>query len=249
MVKSLPSPKRRLSGGRGWIWYPPSRFPGREMMHQGWWYRVFHCDASNPQPYTRRAYGPVCRFDHHSIDYSDGGPPNPPRACPQDRNIIYLARTLETALVEVFGAIPTAAICPSYRAAAMYVDADCRVQDLTDEGCQEIGALPSLCTGDVPRDLTQEWARAIYEDQPAGVPVAGVLYRSAYDYGLCLALFERSPTLVETVEPGMPMGGFPLQDLSDRVLATLTQRKIEYSPIDPKDCKKCLQAEQSLDIG
>ena len=50
-----------------------------------------------------------------------------------------------------------------------------------------IGALPSLCDGNERRSLTQQWARAIYEDEPAGPDVAGIHYRSAYNHrrGAC----------------------------------------------------------------
>jgi hypothetical protein len=37
-----------------------------------------------------------------------------------------------------------------------------------------IGALPALGDGNEARSLTQQWARAIYEDQPAGPEITGM---------------------------------------------------------------------------
>ncbi len=63
--------------------------------------------------------------------------------------------------------------------------------DLTQAGAaQAIGALPSLAIGNEPRPLTQEWARAIYVDQPAGPDVTGIRYRMAYNFGSSLALWD-----------------------------------------------------------
>ena len=40
-----------------------------------------------------------------------------------------------------------------------------------------IGALPALSDGNEARSLTQQWARAIYEDQPAGPETTGIAGR------------------------------------------------------------------------
>lgn len=54
-----------------------------------------------------------------------------------------------------------------------------------------IGALPSLATGDYSRVRTQEWARAIFEDQPvARREVRGVYYHAAHSNGRALALWN-----------------------------------------------------------
>ena len=53
-----------------------------------------------------------------------------------------------------------------------------------------IGALPLLADGSEPRPLTQEWARAIYDDRPAGSEVTGIRYRSGYNFGYSLALWD-----------------------------------------------------------
>ncbi|MEE2056020.1 RES domain-containing protein [Rhodococcus artemisiae] len=53
-----------------------------------------------------------------------------------------------------------------------------------------IGALPARASGNENRALTQQWARAIYGDQPAAAKVAGVRYRSADFGGRALALWD-----------------------------------------------------------
>lgn len=54
-----------------------------------------------------------------------------------------------------------------------------------------IGALPSLATGDYPRGRTQQWARAIYEDQPvAGRAARGGLLRRRPHQRACRVVVE-----------------------------------------------------------
>ena len=63
--------------------------------------------------------------------------------------------------------------------------------DLARRGAaMAIGALPALADGNEKRLLTQEWARAIYEDRPAGPKIVGIHYRSAYNGGSSLALWD-----------------------------------------------------------
>lgn len=233
-MTALRSPVPPVKGGDAWTWQSLSPDTAGAATAQPW-VRVFHLGTQCPSPGFRRRFGPLHRFDHHTKV-----PPGP-QSCPQGRSIIYLAQTLGTALAEVFGDEPTATICPNYRVALLQVGADCRVQDLTGHGAMAIGALPSLCTGPVDRSLTQEWARAIYWDQPAGTPIDGVHYRSAHDEGPCLALFERSPGLLEITSPTCPPGGQPLLALADRVSVLLAERGVRFRPIDADDCERCRQ--------
>jgi hypothetical protein len=64
-----------------------------------------------------------------------------------------------------------------------------------------IGALPALDDGNEARSLTQQWARAIYEDQPAGPEITGIHYRSGYNSGQALALWDCDAD-VEVVRDG-----------------------------------------------
>jgi hypothetical protein len=238
MVRSLAGPARPLTGGNCWTWHSLRSFPDLPDPDQTWWVRVFHQGDHCPAPTTRRAHGPMTRFDHHTIHEIPGVPP-PPRKCPDGRTIIYLARTMRTALAEVFDDLGTAAVCPGYRIAALHIEEDCRVQDLTGTGCTLLGALPSLCTADLPRGRSQEWARAIAEDQPGGPSIDGVRYTSAHDEGLCLALFERSPALVEVHHGDFPAGGLPLLDIPDRVSTALRAVGVPFRILDAKDCRRC----------
>lgn len=106
--------------------------------------------------------------------------------------MLYVAGNLETAIGEVFGDFPEAAICPHYRVALLRPTSPIAVLDLRGQGAaMRIGALPSLATGDYPRPRTHEWARAIFEDQPvAHGRVHGVYYDAAHSNGPALALWN-----------------------------------------------------------
>ena len=175
-MNTLPPPAPAVKGGAAWIWQSMSPATAGAATAQPW-VRLFHSGIHCPSPDFRRLYGPIHRFDHHT------GRSSQPRSCSRGRTIIYLAQNLGTALAEVFGDETTATICPNYRVALLHVAADCRLQDLTGTGTIAIGALPSLCTGAVSRPRSQEWAQAIYRDEPAGKPIDGVYYHSAHDEG------------------------------------------------------------------
>ncbi|MCF3939535.1 RES domain-containing protein [Gordonia tangerina] len=136
---------------------------------------------------AHRTFGPLYRLDHH-IPTTSGAARN----CPDDRSILYVAGTLATAFGEVFGDLRAAAVCPNHRVALVKPTSSITVLDLRGEGAaMRIGALPSLATGDYPRVRTQEWARAIFEDQPvARREVRGVYYHAAHSNGRALALWN-----------------------------------------------------------
>lgn len=244
MVRELASPRRPLGGcDQTWTWLALEDFPDAGDENQNVWLRVFHQGDRCRTPTTRRGYGPLYRFDHHSTPFDDpaadrSGAKVPARLCPEGRSIIYLARSLPTALAEVFDDLGHAAICPFYRVAALRVTKACQVLDLTGSGCVQLGALPSLGSGSEPRPLTQRWARAIYEDDPTGSPIGGILYRSAHDYGHCLALFDRCPELMEETA-GHPSGGIRLVDIKPRVQQAMMGIRIPYREIDSKACTRC----------
>lgn len=120
------------------------------------------------------------------------GPEGTPRLCPERRSVLYVAGNLGTAIGEVFGDFPEAAICPDYRVVLLRPMSPIAVLDLRGQGvAMRIGALPSLATGDYPRPRTQEWARAIYEDQPvAHRRIHGIYYDAAHSNGPALALWN-----------------------------------------------------------
>ena len=74
--------------------------------------------------------------------------------------------------------------------------------DLAAKGAAlAIDALPALGDGNEARSLTQQWARAIYKDQPAGPGITGIHYRSGYNSGQALALWDCDAD-VEVVRDG-----------------------------------------------
>jgi RES domain len=103
-----------------------------------------------------------------------------------------------------------------------------------------IGALPALCDGNEKRDLTQQWARAIYEDQPAWRRVTGIRYRSAYNGGISLALWDISGQ-VRTVMTRRRVADYALasRELLARVQTELAMRLISYELVAPADCPVC----------
>lgn len=117
--------------------------------------------------------------------------------------------------------------------------------DLARKGAAlAIGALPSLADRSEPRPLTQEWARAIYEDHPAGPEATGVRYRSAYNFGYSLALWDCDDG-VEIVRDARGR----LQDMAlndSRVLLRLQvqmrRRLINVTMVSSDDCGECKKA-------
>jgi RES domain len=123
------------------------------------------------------AYGPMARFDHH--DRAD-----PPVVDTTGRRVLYVGEDLATSACEVFGDAGIAAICTFYRVAIITPTTTLAMYDLAAKGAaMAIGALPALGDGNEARSLTQQWARAIYEDQPAGPEITGIHYRSGYNSG------------------------------------------------------------------
>nr|WP_238586199.1 RES domain-containing protein [Rhodococcus rhodochrous] len=183
VVAPLPAPTRPLHGGRAWVWRCREPSPG----HPWRWCRIYHPSPHTPNGTTHRRFGPLHRLDPH-LPTPDGAP----RTCPDGRSVPYVAGNLATALGEVFGDFPAAAVCPRYRVALLRPTAPVTVLDLRGQGAaMRIGALPSLATGDYPRPRTQQWARTIYEDQPvARRRIHGVYYDAAHSNGPALALWN-----------------------------------------------------------
>ncbi|WP_137873800.1 RES domain-containing protein [Rhodococcus sp. Q] len=103
-----------------------------------------------------------------------------------------------------------------------------------------IGAVPSLAT-DENRELTQQWAQAIYEDQPAATKVEGIRYRTAYRGNYSIALWD-CPDAVEMAldKEGQPLD-IPLNVGRGRhlLLNVLVDSGISTTFIADADCKAC----------
>lgn len=235
MVAACPAPRRPVVGGEAWAW---RTLDSLEVEHrdvlQGTWLRLWHKDKFTPESSHRRDYGPLHRFDHHERDSSGA-----PQVSPTGRTVIYLARELGTALAEVFGDLPAAQICPRYRVSAFVPVTDNVAQDLTGDGCMKIGALPSLCSADLPREQSQAWGQAIYEDRPAAHAVAGALYLGAHNYGDCQVLFDGSSPLGVISGSVIPGDGLPLITIRRRVNRQLRALGRRADWVRVGDCKLC----------
>ena len=232
MVVELAPPVRPLpKGGDTWTWEPRTGSgPWR-------WCRVYHAGPHNRDGHTPRGYGPLYRFDPHQRDSSGA-----PRTDPDGRTVLYVGIDLATSACEVFGEGAHAALCPNYRVAFLAPTTDLRLFDRAAPGsAMAIGALPALATGALKRTLTQQWARAIYEDQPAAKPVTGIAYNSAYNGAMSLALWD-SAGLVETIidRTGKP-ADIALADarMLARFTAAVTPRLITVDVINSTSCPHC----------
>ena len=179
MVRKLERPTHPLpSAPFVWRWEPRPDAPRWR------WCRVYHQSAHAPDGAAFRGYGPLARLDHHQ-------PADPPAVDVTGRRILYVGEDLATSASEVFGESGVAQICPRYRVSIIAPTRSLAIFDLARRGAAlAIGALPALADGSEPRALTQEWARGINEDQPAGPEVTGVRYRTGYNFGYSLALWD-----------------------------------------------------------
>ena len=117
-----------------------------------------------------------------------------------------------------------------------------RMFDLVAPGAAlGIGALPSLADGDHPRELTQEWVRSIYEDDPAGVHVDGMRYRTGYEGGLALALWDSAGRVAVSPSTDGAPADHALRDprILLRIEEPLARRHITTRVIASAECSLC----------
>jgi hypothetical protein len=214
----LQRPSPRLPPGKQWTWKPAGIA----------WLRVYHRDPHTPEPTFRRRFGPKHRFDHHRGDYLN--PSEDP-----DRSILYLAKDLPTGVIESF---PNrrAFICPNYYAAELRTLGTGTFQELREGGAVAIGAMPELSTGSVLRPLSQEWARAIYDQHS----VVGLHYTGAHDEGECLAVWDRAPALEVVTDQGVSRD-MPLREdeFWERLEAALPELGWSLKRIGAYHCPAC----------
>ncbi|WP_330220362.1 RES family NAD+ phosphorylase [Mycolicibacterium llatzerense] len=156
--------------------------------------------------------------------------------------MLYVGEDLATSACEVFGEAGVAAICPNYRVSILAPTRTVSLFDLTAPGAaMTIGALPSLAAGNETRTLTQQWARAIYEDKPAGRAIYGVRYLSAYNSGYALALWDCADRVETVSDSGGAVQDLPLADprILNRLQVQLRQRRIAVTTVAESDCAVC----------
>lgn len=219
-----------------WQWKPRS-----DTARSWWWCRVYHRSRNTPDGATFRPFGPLARFDHHHEAA-------PPAVDPSGRRVLYVGADLATSACEVFGEAGIAAVCPRYRVSILEPTRPLTMFNLARTGAaMKIGALPALSAGNERRALTQQWARAIYEDQPAGATVRGVRYRSAYNDGVALALWDCDDD-VRIVRAGR-LQDLPLDDprVLRRLQVAMTDRGINVTTVSEDDCPACARCDVATD--
>jgi hypothetical protein len=232
VVRQLSSPSRPLPlAGYIWPWAPD---PAAESWQ---WCRVYHRSSRTPDGITFRRYGPLYRFDHHHAA-------DPPDEDLENRRILYVGEDLSTSACEVFGEAGVASICPSYRVSVVAPTTELALFDLARKGAaMAIGALPALADGNERRSLTQEWARAIYEDQPAGPKIVGIHYRSGYNSGSSLALWDCDRDIEVLRDARGLLQDFPLNDprILSRFQRDMSERHINVTTISGRACEICIR--------
>ncbi|WP_218566808.1 RES family NAD+ phosphorylase [Vallicoccus soli] len=156
--------------------------------------------------------------------------------------MLYVGENLLTSACEVFGESKEALLCPNWRVAVLRPVRPLVLFDLTAPGAaQTIGALPALADGHYARDLTQQWARAIYEDQPTGAPVNGVRYRSGYEGGEALALWDSAGAVAVATDANGAFVDRALRDplILGRLEGPLVTRHITTHIISSMECPSC----------
>lgn len=233
MVRPLDPPVRPLPTGgttASWRWRSPTA-------SRPWgWYRVYHQGPHTPSGDSPRSYGPLARFDPHT------SPAAVPAIDPNGRTVLYAGQDLATSACEVFGEAGEARLCPASRVALLRPARQLAMLDLTAPGsAMAIGALPSLADGPYPRQLTQAWARAIYDDNPTGNHVDGLRYRSAYNHGLALALWDSAGQVIVAKDAGGLEQDFALRNprMLARLKAAMAPRHIVVTTVDEVDCPQC----------
>ncbi len=200
---------------------------------------MYHQGPHAPRGDSPRDYGPVARFDPHTP------PAAAPGIDPHGRTVLYAGQDLATSACEVFGEAGEARLCPAWRVALPRPARQLTVFDLSAPGsAMAIGALPALASGAYPRQLTQTWARAIYDDNPTGSHVDGIRYRSAYNDGLALALWDSTGQVIVAKDAGGTDQDFALRDPQTltRLEAAMAPRHIVVTTVDAADCPQCVNS-------
>ncbi|BBZ01561.1 hypothetical protein MCHIJ_09980 [Mycolicibacterium chitae] len=196
---------------------------------------MYHRGPHTPDGTTFRQFGPLHRLDHHQAA-------NPPQLDPEGRRVLYVGADLATSASEVFGEAGIAEVCPRYRVSVLAPSTPVPLFDLTKPGAaMTIGALPTLADGNEARELTQQWARAIYEDQPAGPTIRGVRYRTAYNFGHSLALWDCDDRIAVVHDSAGRQQDHALRHpgIFARFQVEMRKRHISVATVTESDCTLC----------
>ncbi|WP_418345857.1 RES family NAD+ phosphorylase [Rhodococcus pyridinivorans] len=232
MARPLPSPVRPLPRADfRWTWAPESTGAQRP------WFRVYHQASHTPDGVTFRSYGPLHRFDHHTPPF------RAPALDPAGRSVLYVGEDLATAACEVFGQAGVAPLCSRRRISQVVPTREVQTYAMDTPGAaMALGALPALADADLPRERTQEWARAIYEDQPAREKIEGIRYRTAYYGGTSLVLWD-CPDAVAVARDaaGQPLVLPLVHDaVRLRLVKALLPLNIPVTLVADTSCRECV---------
>jgi hypothetical protein len=222
-------PRGKLAGGHGFPWSVDHAV------------RVYHYDDRCPTATTRRMFGPLLRFDPHR--------PSGSGALDPDRAVAYYGESITTAIREVFvRGTPEVSVCPNHRAAIVRPVANAvDLQDFVGVSPSEMGAPDDLGDGDWAREDTQQWAREIHRQRPAGPSTSGIRYWSRKDRdavggrkGVSRVVWENAPELrVVDRRGGQEDWSLHTPPLWRRLLVDLGDVGVVPRPITPNDCGSC----------
>lgn len=230
MAVQTEAPSRPLTGSRTIGW---PRSTG--------WYRVYHDDKFTTSATDFRLYGPISRFDPHTPDTGDA------KDCPEDRKVLYAAENLGTAIVESFAlgvdGNPTHEIglCDRWTVAKILPKGVRPLLDMASHWMMSLGTYATVVGAE--RDITHLWAKAAYVDPLGRFPASGIYYRSAYDFGNCLAFWDKGCGIEVVGRPDGTPFDFPLKhlpsDVAELFAQDITERGVIANVIPNDQCPLC----------
>jgi hypothetical protein len=89
-----------------------------------------------------------------------------------------------------------------------------------------------------------EWARAIFEDEPAGPGVCGVRYRTAYHFEYSVALWDCDDRVEIVRDTAGRIQNFALDHprMLGRFQGEMRKRRISVTAVPESDCSLCQRA-------
>ena len=189
---------------------------------------------------SRRRWGPVARFDPHAC------PPDSPAECPKGRSVLYLGDTFPTAVLEAFQDFKESGvgICPQWQGGWFVPGKPGVLTDLRRPQVRQIDQCPQdIGDGAYAREITQDWARAFYEDLQSEIGM-GVLYPSRQARplrGINRGIWDAFPGL-KRFRSNSNEQEFPLQhpDIWPTVQSIIARSDVRWAwRILSDDCFRC----------
>lgn len=153
--------------------------------------RIYNPNAFGQTELTFRHHGPLSRFDHHRA---------PPEAPEEDlERAIWYGAPIEQPTIEAFEICAWECFAsklrvdPSYRLGRVQVASGEKLVllSLIDGAANQAGTVAQIAATPNAED-SQAWSRFFYETDSVYGTLDGLVYRSAWTGGLCVALYERA---------------------------------------------------------